>query len=280
MESSQTVQRALHILRAFDRANPEMSSSELARRVGLPRTIVVRIVNTLEAGAFLERTPGSSKYRVGLAACEVGALHLSTNPLASAADPTLRELAERTGHTAYLGVLRGGDLVVLATYEGGLPVRFVWRAGDRVPATTTASGKAMLMHMDRSRIDQVVGGGELVPLTDHSLRQRADLERQLIDARPRGWIEAIEESYPGVCAVGAAVLDRDGGPVAGLSLSFLNSAGDQVLFQQLGALVADAGARISKRLAIYQAYGPAQVLSMRSKDSGIDPPFETRIGAR
>jgi DNA-binding IclR family transcriptional regulator len=260
MDSSQTVERAVRILRAFDRASAEMSSSELARRVGLPRTIVVRIINALESGGFLERSSASSKYRIGLAAAEVGALHLSSNPLISAADPLLRKLAERTGYTAYLGILRAPDLVVLAVYEGSIPVRFVWRTGDRVPATTTASGKAMLMHMNPNRIDQVVGSGELVPLTHRSLRTRADLDRQLTEGRSRGWIAAVEESYPGVCAVGAAVLNSHEEPVAGLSLSFLSNPSNQILFEEVGKLVADAAVTTSERLSTYAAYGPVQIV--------------------
>jgi DNA-binding IclR family transcriptional regulator len=254
-ESSKTVERALRVLRAFDRSSPELSASELARRLQLSRTAIIRILNTLEGAGFLERMAGTLKYRIGLAACEVGALHLVGNPLVAVADEVLQDLAERTGFTAYLGAIYGGEVVILSLREGKLPLRFVWSAGERLPVTTTSVGKAMLMHMDRPRVDQIIGHGRLVGLTKASIATRAELDEQLARYRAKGWVPADEESFPGVSAIGAAILDGEGRPIAGLSLSFLAGANDAAAKERIGALVRDAAGAISRRVATYRAYG-------------------------
>lgn len=259
-ETVQTVERALTVLRAFSRDRPEIRSSELARTLGLSRTIVIRILNTLERAGFVERVPGDARYRIGLAAFEVGALYLASNRLVDVAGEILDELVERTGYTAYLGVLDGGDAVILSLREGRCPVRFLWSAGNRLPVTTTAFGKAMLMYMTAGEIDHILGRGHLPGLTGQSIKTRAELDAQLDGARERGWIVAEDESYPSVSAIGAAILDGQGSPIAGLSLSFLNYPPDPDVYARLGPLIHEAAQKVARRVEMYHAYGQRAIL--------------------
>ncbi len=124
-ETVQTVERACTALRMFSRDRPELRVSELARSLGLSRTIVIRILNTLERVGFVERTAGDARYRIGLAAFEVGGLYLATNQLVAVAGEVLDDLVEKTGHIAYLGSLDGAEAVILSLREGRSPVRFL-----------------------------------------------------------------------------------------------------------------------------------------------------------
>jgi len=254
-ETVQTVERALKVLQVFSRERPEISQSELARMLGLPRTVVVRILNTLKQAGFLERVSGDSLYRIGLSAFEVGALYLANNPLVAIADELLEDLVDKTGYTGYLGALYGSEAAILSLREGRSPVRFQWSAGDRLPATTTALGKAILMHMTTSDVDGILGLGRLAGLTEQSIRTRGELDLELQVARDRGWTVAQDESYPGVCAVGAAILDTHESPLAGISISYLNYPPDPDLLGQLGVLVRSTANTVSHRIAAYHVYG-------------------------
>lgn len=254
-ETVQTVERALTILRTFSRERPELSPSELARALDLPRTIVIRILNTLERAHFVERVPATSRYRIGPGAFEVGALYLANNPLAAVADEYLDELAAETGHTIYLGTLQSNETILLAVREGSRPVRFLWSIGDRLPVATTSLGKAILMHMTPGQRDALLGTGRLAGLTERSIKTRVELDRQLDEACRRGWSSSEDESYPGVSSVGAAILDAQGEPIAGLSLSFLNYPADPAAFERLGMVVRDAARKLTRHAATYSAYG-------------------------
>ncbi len=253
-ETLKTLDKALLVLRAFDRASPELSVAELARRLSVSRTALTRILLTLEQAGFLERNAGGL-YRIGLAACEVGALYLVDNPLTKLADEALSSLARATGCTAYLGGLYGADIVILGVREGSRPVRFLWSAGDRLPVATTAVGKAMLMQLSRAELDDIVGTAQLTGLTSGSLRSRADLDRQIARYRTKGWIPMREESYPGICAVGAPILDTSGKPLAGISLSFIGTTGKSDQFEDFGRLVVEAARSVSRQLAAQAGYG-------------------------
>jgi len=259
-ETVQTVARALSVLRAFSRERPEMSVAEITRRLDLPRTIVIRLLNTLEDARYVERVVDTSHYRIGLVALEVGALYLADNPLIAKAADVLDDLARQSGYTAYLGALDRGDAVILALREGRHPVRFVWSIGDRLPATTTAFGKAMLMHLDVQQVDEILGDDRLTGLTEQSIKTRRELGRQLERAKEQGWTAAQDESYPGVSAVGAAIVDANGFPMAGVSISFLTYPHNPHTVEQLGRLTVDAAHTLSQRLAVHHLYGQRNVL--------------------
>lgn len=260
MEKAKTIERALRVLSCFTRAEHELNASELARRLGLSRTSVVRMLSTLEASGFVERRPGDSRYRVGLAAFRVGCVYVATNPLVGFADSCLEILVKESGCTAaYLGVMEGDEAIIIAHREGSHPIRFVWTTGDRLPICTTAYGKAMLALLPTILLDRIVGKKKLRGLTAHSLRTRAQLDVQLREIRKRGWAIAEDESSVGIMAVGAAVVDHTGCPIAGISISYVRGTLDRppnrARPEHLGSLVAEQAAVISARASEYAEYG-------------------------
>jgi len=275
-ETLRTVERTLELLKSFGQGAPALTVADLVGRLRMPRTVVTRMLATLEKANFVERVPGNHRlFRVGLGACEVGAQYLLGHPLLRGAEYVLLDLATRTGFTSYLGTIYGDEVVILALREGRHPVRFTWQAGERLPVATTALGKAMLLHMERSRIDAMLGPGALHGLTEGSIRTRAELDAQLGRYRRKGWVPAFEESFPGVYAVGAPILNQSGAPVAGISLSLLRSGAETAEIERMGEAVLDGAQTISRRLAPGEAYGADRLglLSARHGTAALAKPL-------
>lgn len=248
-DTSKTVRNALQLLCCFSRETPTLSAVEIARRLKLPRTNVLRLLATLESFGFLDRSPDSS-FRIGLRAFELGSLFLASNSVSTLFSNALDELVARTQCTAYLAVLDKDDIVMLGCREGTLPVRFVWQVGDRLPANTTAMGKAMMTHMSKKELDAHLGTrSQLRTLTDKSLTTREALERDLNIARKRGWGSAREESYPGLTAVGAAILDRHARPIASISISYLDHPPQPKRMEKLAEIVQEVAKDVSRKIS-------------------------------
>ncbi|MGH7068661.1 MAG: IclR family transcriptional regulator [Acetobacteraceae bacterium] len=259
METSKTVANALRFLECLTREDPVLTIAALTRHLGLPRTNVLRLASTLEAFRLIEREPGGG-YRVGIRAFELGSLYLMSNPVSELVGKALDDLVVATQCTAYLGILEKDEAVILMCREGSLPVRFVWQAGARLPSTTTALGKAILMHLPPAELETQLGGHKpLRTLTPHSLHSYKDLERDLRAARRRGWSLAREESHAGLTAVGAAIIDSSDHAIAGISLSYLDHPPDAARREQLAALIRETAGRVSARLCEYRPYGGAHL---------------------
>jgi DNA-binding IclR family transcriptional regulator len=98
-ETLRTVARTLDLLQAFGRGDPELSIAALVERLAMPRTVVTRMLATLEKARFVERVPANRRlFRVGPAAWRVGTLYrpdedgsvyaTSNNPAAPMPPPT------------------------------------------------------------------------------------------------------------------------------------------------------------------------------------------------
>lgn len=139
-ETSRTVDRALVLLRAVSEHAPA-SSAELARRTGLNRTVVHRLLTTFAAHGFVRRDAGG--YTLGTALVELGGRVQAR--LRERARPALESLAARFGETAVLTVPDGQDAVAIDQVLGGEhPLRVQYAPGFRHPLTMGAHGRAIM----------------------------------------------------------------------------------------------------------------------------------------
>jgi DNA-binding IclR family transcriptional regulator len=268
-ESSKTVRNALTLLNCFTRSRPVLNTSELARQLKLARTSVMRLLVTLESCGYVEKLPAG--YRIGLRAFEVGTLFLAANPLSFVLLRALDELVANTRCTAYFAILDKDDIVILNYREGTLPIRFIWQVGDRLPVHTTALGKAMLSHMSAQEIDRHIGKqAQLRGLTGKSIRTRAALLREIEKTRERGWGLAREESHAGLTAVGSAILDEAGHPVAAISISCLDYPPNPERLKKFAVVVQKTARDVSRQIAEYTNYG-----SSASRGAWAIPPKVT-----
>ncbi|WP_089157428.1 IclR family transcriptional regulator [Micromonospora sp. NBS 11-29] len=141
-ETAQTLDRGLRLLHLVADAPGGLTVTEAAHRLGIGRAAVYRLVGALTAHGMIRRD-GEGRLRLG-----VGVLHLARRAqplLAEGALPALRRLAERTGATAHLTVVEGGEGVALAVVEPSWTAFHVaYRTGSRHPLERGAAGRAVL----------------------------------------------------------------------------------------------------------------------------------------
>lgn len=145
-ETSQTLDRGLRVLTVLARSPVGLSITELSAAVGVNRTVVYRLVATLEQHGLARRDP-SGRLHVGLA---VLALARGLQPvLRELANPVLRALAEDLGSTAHLTVADGGEALAIAVVEPTwTDFHVAYRVGARHPLELGAAGKAILLGRD------------------------------------------------------------------------------------------------------------------------------------
>jgi DNA-binding IclR family transcriptional regulator len=141
-ETSQTLDRGLRVLDALASASNGLTVTELAAAIGVNRTVVYRLVSTLEQHALVRRDP-RGRLQVGL-----GVLRLASavQPvLRDLALPVLRDLAEAVGCTAHLTVADGDEALALAVAEPTWTDFHVgYRVGTRHPLERGAAGRAII----------------------------------------------------------------------------------------------------------------------------------------
>ncbi|MFD3745223.1 IclR family transcriptional regulator [Nocardia sp. NPDC058633] len=210
------IERMTLILDAFDAATPTLTLLGLAERTGLPRSTVHRILDQMIRLRWLAHTPGG--YRLGLRVLELGGLAAEQNELREVVGPLLYELSQRTGLVGHLAVLDGREVLFLDRSGGRGRVVIPTRVGGRLPAHSTAVGKALLATLEPG-IAEASLRGNAVARTARTIVDRAELQRELARIRNRQGVAVdTEESLPGVGCVAVPIRGR-GVAVAAISLS-------------------------------------------------------------
>lgn len=138
---SQTLSRGLQVLEVLSDAGRSMTATEIASSLGVSRAVVYRLLRTLAKHNLLSPDSPEGLFDLGL-----GLLTLSRTiqrDVREAAYPTLKELANRTGATAFLGVREADEVVCLVSAEPDhAPIAARHREGTRRPMSG-ASGAAI-----------------------------------------------------------------------------------------------------------------------------------------
>jgi IclR family acetate operon transcriptional repressor len=157
----------------------------------------------LEACDFLTRDQ-IGRYALGLAAFEVGAAYANQSPFVPTVRRVLHELADESGETINLGVLRGPQVLYVMKFPGRSAYVTVSRVGGYVPANCVAIGKALLAELPEEEIRRRFSD-PLLKMTDRSVQTVEELLKELEMARAAGCAIDREQAALGRCAIAVPV---------------------------------------------------------------------------
>ncbi len=137
-----TVEKALKLLELFDEAHPSVGLSALARRAGLDKATVLRMLQDMAAAGLVEQEPASRDWRLGAGILRLARLREAAFPATGVLNPILVRLAQETGETAHASLRAGTDLGTVGVVESARSNRVFIEPGLVLPLHATASGLA------------------------------------------------------------------------------------------------------------------------------------------
>lgn len=248
--SVQSLGRALDLLEALAAAD-ELGVVELAHRTGLQPSTVHRLLATLVERGWAGQDPASRDYHLGHRLAELGArAQRRTARLRAVFRRHAAEVAAAVEETVNLMVLADLDAVYVDQLEGPRAVRMFAEIGRRVPAHSTAGGKAMLAHAGEEALAALAAREPLPRATPQSIATVSELREELERVRRRGWALDREEHEEGVACVAAAVVDRAGAAHAAISVSGPAARVNRRDTAEIGELLAGHAAAMARELGL------------------------------
>jgi DNA-binding IclR family transcriptional regulator len=207
--SFQVLERTFAILDLFDQEHPEWSTTEVARTLGLPIPTAHRILWALRHHGYVTQHEETKRFRLGIAALQLGDRAREVVDIRSVALPALRRLVHETGETALLTVLSPGrdHAVCLERVETHQPLRLSVQPGRQLPLHAGASQKALLAFMRPEDAERIVAG-PLEHLCQATISSPGPLREELARVRTRGWASSYEETNVGVWGVAVPVVNE------------------------------------------------------------------------
>ena len=256
----QTVTNAARLLKAFLTREESLGVSELARRLGLGKSAVHRLLVTLCAEGLVEQDPHSGGYRLGLVVFELGEAVRVHMDLHAAAGSVLAHLRSETGESAQVGMLDGHDVVYVDRMESSHTLRLFTETGRRVPVHCTSSGKVLMAFAPEPVRERFLATATLTAHTPQTLTDPDALRATFATVRARGWAEAVDERELGVASLAAPIRNLTGAVVASIGIGAPTSRFHATPRKRLARTVTEAGEAVSRRLG----WSPEAVLEKES----------------
>jgi len=194
---------------------------DLARACGYPRPTVYRIVSALlEHGMITQRSEGGT-YELGPRLLSLASRSWSRFDLRVALASELRALRDATGETVHMAVPSEGAMIYVEKLESPGPLRMVSRVGGRLSLHSSAVGKAYLAALPEADCEAILARLSMPGFMPNTLTTREAMRAELQRVREQGYAVDNEENEAGIVCYGVALLNPDGQPVAGVSVSTL-----------------------------------------------------------
>jgi len=206
-----SVERSIGIVKELQ-AQSGATVSELADAMGLSSGTVHTHLATLKQEGLVYQKDG--KYHLSPSFIFIAEHVRNQNSLYSAGRSEVDELADMTGEKAHLVIEHNGLGITLYEVFGdqtaGKQFFRQARENPRRLLHYTSSGKAILAHLSKDEVEQIIEEYGLPRLTDETITDPAELRDELEQIRSDGIAFNREEQVKGVRAVSAPIFDRHG----------------------------------------------------------------------
>ncbi|MBP1993142.1 IclR family transcriptional regulator [Paenibacillus eucommiae] len=246
----QSVDRTLNILQCFIEERRPLGVSEVARKLKLHKSVVHRLMLTLQAHSYLEQVKNTDKYMVGPKAFEFGSVYTNSTNLVDEGRRTLVELVDRLGFTAHLAILEKDSVLYLLNVEPENLKYLFGAVGQRRPIYNTALGKCLTAWLPEEEVVKALENCKFEKMTDHTILSLEAFITELERVRQVGFAIDNEESSFGVRCFAAPVRNQDGEVIAAISVSGYAVAEEKI--NEFGITIKSMASQLSRRMGHFE----------------------------
>lgn len=242
------VARALRVLEALG-DTPGVGATALAEKLGLTKSIVFRLLHTLEESGYVQRDEERAIYALGYRIALLGERVGREGALLQVARPVMDALRDDTGENVNLVIREGTATVVIATREGLHSIRLFAQTGRRGPLHAGGASMVLLAYAEPSIRDRVLEA-PLERFSPHTITDPERLREALLLIRSNRYNVAINDLDDGAFSIAAPIRNNAGEIVAGISVAGATVRLDEVRRASYIDKAITAAEEISRRLTM------------------------------
>ncbi|MFH1114049.1 MAG: IclR family transcriptional regulator [Pseudomonadota bacterium] len=244
----QSLDRALDILDCFDFENREFKLAGLAKRTGLNKTTVLRLVSNLVNRRYLKYDAASGSYSLGMRLFEFGSVIFSSFSLRKAAACHMTELQQQTASTVLLGTLMDDQLVYVDKREGNGDLRIASEIGWRRAPHHGMLGMILMAWLPADSQAELLRKAPLVPITSRTITDPEAFRRRLAEIAKAGYVVEHGEVVEGCVGVAAPIRDYSRSVIGAIGVAIVEAQQDEASVQRSVEAVRRAAQLVSAEL--------------------------------
>ena len=217
-----TVGKVVAIIETIQSANHPLSIKEIADTLELNKSSLHHHIKTLTKNGYLQQDTESRKYDIGLNLVRVGQSYLHRLDIRERGHYFLEQLSRELNETVHMMVLDRDELVYIDKVDvnhqpGSLKCSsFI---GLRTDVYSTAAGKMLISHLQRGTLEEMLKNLTMNPITQYTLRSKAELKKELELTKERGYALDLQEHVMGLQCVATPILNMHSQCIAAISVS-------------------------------------------------------------
>ena len=228
-----------------DSAQP-LTAAHIAKALNLPRSSTHNILQSLLAKHVIYKD-SDSRFHLGSYLMYWAGKYEQQQGVVQLFKDLIVQYPILLQHTVTLSKLDFGEVVFLACHEAPAPLGFTFRAGVRVPAVFSATGKAMLSTLSIDSIKSIYASGFPTPITQHGVDNFTDLATELAAIKNSRISLDDGQLRDGMYCLGTYIRNASGNAVAGMAISFLQAEYESKR-NEVSAVLIELAEQIEQRL--------------------------------
>jgi len=189
--------------------NP-MGIREIARKLGIPKSSVEKILKELEIEGWTIQNPSSKQFRVGNGLIDFSCKVVSSITMRELTKETISRIARETGETVYLTIKTGDCLTYIDRVDSISVLQHKIDIGVRAPLHAGSSGKVILANMGTPAVQKTIERTGLAKVGDNTITDKETLYKELELIRKRGWASSFGEKVSNVHSFSAPIFSTEG----------------------------------------------------------------------
>lgn len=247
-QSNQSSIRLLQIMECLAESRVPMRLQDIAKRVGMTQSTVLRYLYSLESANYIYRDNSTSRYALTWRVCCLSENLNSPLSLRNITNPFVNQLANSLALGACLVVEQNYECMYLDCIDNpNSPT--LQRIGKQAPLHATGSGKVLLSQFSEQQIGQYIAQKGLIKYTDHTITDPAVLQRELVKIRQQDFGMDEQECEIGLRCISCPLRDYTGRIVASMSVfGNISDMSDERIQSEIYPMLKAAADIISSRL--------------------------------
>ena len=213
-----SIMRASTILQCLAQEDAGMRVGEIAKRLGLDRTTVFRLIVTLEECGFVEKIPNTKEFKLGVGIFEIGSAYIRSTDLHSAARPVMIALSRRVREAVHWAILSGKEAVCIDKIDSPRGLGTTSKIGRAVPLNAGSVGKVLLAFQPEDVREELLATMDYPRLTDSTITTPEAMREVTDEIRRIGYCLSLGEGETDMACIAAPIFDHTGKLAAGISV--------------------------------------------------------------
>ncbi len=169
----------------------------MSTRLGIPKSSLHALLRTMTERGWLQTDQTGSIYQLGIHSLIASSAYLAGDPAIARSTAVVDEVASATEETVNLGRLTGNEVIYTGKRESIHPLRMHSPVGRRLPAYSTALGRAILAERPAD-VRAALVPETITAITTHTVTDRDAVLKIIDEAERLGYASESDESCVGV----------------------------------------------------------------------------------